>query len=178
MPSLNKPHAEKARHCEAVIGWTLSARADRRERLMAKKIDAGTILIKEGTLLPERFQLESEPYSKGWRLVENLLGPGMDRQLFETGWSLFDIADEVRATAVGSDLEKTTRRAVKKVTTQMKSDRLNCIEITHVARKRFLGLPYLAVSAHPRHVQESMFLFHSTNRVAEWDRAKLAPAST
>ena len=144
---------------------------------MAKKIDAGTILIKEGTLLPERFQLESEPYSKGWRLVKNLLGPGMDRQLFETGWSLFDIADEVRATAVGSDLEKTTRRAVKKVIAHMKSDKFNCVEIVQVAEKRFLGLPYVAVSAHPRHIQESMSLFHS-KWVAEWDRAKLAPTAT
>lgn len=176
MPSLNKPHAEKARHCEAVIGWTLSARADRRERLMAKKIDAGTILIKEGTLLPERFQLESEPYSKGWRLVKNLLGPGMDRQLFETGWSLFDIADEVRATAVGSDLEKTTRRAVMKVMAAMKSDTLNCLEIGHVSAKRLLGLPYVTVSAHGRRIQENKCLFH-LKQVLEWDRAKLAVVS-
>ena len=146
--------------------------------LMPEKINPGAILLKEGALLPEYLQLEGEPYSKGWKLLKNRNASGLDRKIREAGWTFFFMANEVNATAIGSDLEKTTRRAVKKVTTQMKSDRLNYIEITHVARKRFLGLPYIAVSAHPRHVQESMFLFHSTNRVAEWDRAKLAPAST
>ena len=77
------------------------------------------------------------------------------------------MAGGVDATAFGSDLGKTTRRAVRQVLASMKSDRLNCIEITQVVRKRFLGLRYVAVFAHPRHVQESMLLFDSTNRVAE-----------
>jgi hypothetical protein len=33
----------------------------------------------------------------------------------------------------------------------------------------------VTVSAHPRHIQESMFLFHSENHT-EWGRAKLAAA--
>jgi hypothetical protein len=57
----------------------------------------------------------------------------------------------------------------------MKSDGLNCVEIAHVTAKRFLGLPYVTVSARPRHIQESMFLFHA-KRLAEWDQAKLAAA--
>jgi hypothetical protein len=32
---------------------------------MDEKINTGTILIKEGAVLPECLQLESEPYSKG-----------------------------------------------------------------------------------------------------------------
>lgn len=144
---------------------------------MADKTIAGTILIKEGTLLPETVRFESEPYSKGWRLVKDLRGSEMDRQLFEAGWNLFYLAEELHASAVGSDLKKTTRRAIKKVIATMKSDKLNCVEITQVAAKRFLGLPYVTVSAHPRHIQESKFLFH-LKRVAEWDRAKLAAVST
>ncbi len=144
---------------------------------MAEKINTGTILIKEGTFLPKSLKLESEPYSKGWRLVKNLRSSGMDRQLFEAGWTFFYMAGEVNAPVVGSDLEKTTRRAVKKVIAYMKSDRLNCLEITQVAARRFLGLPYVTVSAHLRHIQESIFLFH-TKRLAEWDRAKLAVAPT
>ncbi len=144
---------------------------------MADKIKMGTILIEEGALLPESLRLETEPYSNGWRLVKNLDGYGLDRKIREAGWTFFYMAGEVHATAVGSDLEKTTRRAVNKVIAYMKSDRLNCLEITQVAAKRFLGLPYLTVSAHPRHIQESMFLSHA-ERLAEWDRAKLAAGST
>jgi hypothetical protein len=99
----------------------------------------------------------------------------MDRKLCEAGWTFFYMAGEVNAIVFGSDSEKTTRRAVKKVIANMKSDRINCLEISQVAAKRFLGLPYVTVSAHPRHIQESMFLFHAKGQ-AEWDQAKLAAA--
>ena len=144
---------------------------------MAEKIKMGTILIEEGALLPETLRLESEPYSNGWRLVKDLDGYGLDRKIREAGWTFFYMAGEVHATAVGSDLEKTTRRGVKKVIASMKSDSLNCLEIAQVAAKRFLGLPYVTVSAHQRHIQESMILFHSKH-LAESDRAKLTAAST
>ena len=140
---------------------------------MAEKITTGTILIKEGTPLPECLRLESEPYSKGWRLVKELDSRGLDRRIREAGWTFFFMAGDANATAVGSDLEKTTRKAVKKVLASMKSDRLNGLEIGEVAPKRFLGLPYVTVSAHPRHIQQSMFLFQAA-RLAAWDRAELA----
>lgn len=64
-------------------------------------------------------------------------------------------------------------QAIKKVTAQMKSDRFNCLEVTQVAEKRFLGLLYVSLCAHPRHIQEGMSLCHA-KRLAEWDLAKLA----
>ncbi len=140
---------------------------------MAKKINTGTILIKDGAVLPESLRFESEPYAKGWRLVKDLDGYGLDRKIRAAGWTFFYMAGEVNATAVGSDFEKTARRAVKKVIAYMKSDRLNCLEIAQVAAKRFMGLPYVSVSAHPRHIQESIVLFHSKPLVG-WDRAQLA----
>jgi hypothetical protein len=141
-------------------------------KLMAEKINAGTILIKEGTLLPEGLQLESDPYLKGWKLVKSPDSSGIDRKLREAGWTFFYMASEVDASALGSESGKTTQRALKKVIAKIKSDRFNCVEISEVAAKDFLGLPYVTVAAHPRHIQESMFLFHE--RLAEWDRAGLA----
>jgi hypothetical protein len=141
--------------------------------LMAAKITTGTILIKVGTPLPECLRLESEPYSEGWTLVKNLDNRGLDRKIREAGWTFFFMAGGANATAVGSDLERTTRRAIKKVIASMESDGFNCLEIAQVAAKRFLGLPYVTVSAHPRHIQETMFLFQAI-RPAEWDGAKLA----
>jgi hypothetical protein len=140
--------------------------------LMAEKITTGTILIKEGTPLPECLRLESEPYSKDWRLVENLDSRGLDRKIREAGWTFFFMAGDAHATAVGSDPEGTTRRAIKKVIASMELDGFNCLEIAQVAAKRFL-VPYVNVSAHPRHIQQSMFLFR-TERLAAWDRAALA----
>jgi hypothetical protein len=132
------------------VSWVaLSAGTIGEEKLMAETIGMGSILIRQDTLLPEYLQLESEPYLKGWRLVKNLGSSGMDRKLWEAGWNFFYMAEEVKATAVGSNLEKTTRRAVNRIIAWMKSDKFNCIEITRVVAKRFLRLPYVTVSAHP-----------------------------
>jgi len=151
----------------------LSASVIEGVRLMAEKINTGTILIKEGALLPESLRFESEPYLKGWGLVKNLASSGLDRKLREAGWTFFYMAGEVNEIAFGSDSETTTRRAVKKVSANMKVDRFNCLEISQVAAKRFLGLPYVTVAAHARHIQESVFLFRAKH-LAEWDRARLA----
>ena len=142
---------------------------------MDENINTGTILIKEGTLLPECLQLESEPYSKGWRLVKNLDAQGLDRKIHKAGWTLFFMANEIHVAAIGSDLGNTTRRAVKKAIAYMKSDTLNCLEIAQVAVKHFVGHCYVSVSAHPRHIQESMFLFQA-KYVTEADRVQLAAA--
>jgi hypothetical protein len=142
---------------------------------MNEKIKTGTILIKEGTVLPECLQLESEPYSKGWRLVKHLDAKGLNRKIREAGWTLFFMANEVNGSSVGCDLEEAKRRAAKNALAYMKSDRLNCLEIAQVGVKRFLGLCYVSVCAHPRHIQESMFLFHA-KYVTESDRAQLAAA--
>ena len=42
---------------------------------------------------------------------------------------------------------------------RLKSEKFNSLEITRVASKRFLGVPYVSVSARSRHIQESLFLF-------------------
>jgi hypothetical protein len=85
------------------------------------------------------------------------------------------MAGAVDAMVFGSDLEKTTRRAVKKVLANMKSGRFNCLEISRVAAKSFLGLPYVTVAGHARHIQEGIYLFHAKH-FSEWGQAKLAAA--
>jgi hypothetical protein len=142
---------------------------------MAEKINAGAILIKEGTFLPESLQLESEPYSKGWRLVKHLGSSGLDGKVCEEGWTFFYMAGEIKRSVFGFDKEKALRRAVNRVLANLNSEKFNSLEIARVAAKRFLGLPYVTVSAHPRHIQESMFLFHA-QRLANWEQAKLAGA--
>jgi hypothetical protein len=142
---------------------------------MAEKIKKGTILIEEGTPLPESLRFESESNSNGWRLVKNLNGYELDQKTTKAGWNLFYMAVEIKATAFGFDEEKALRKAVNRVLTRLKSEKFNCLEITQVAAKSFLGLPYMTVSAHPRHVQESVFLFRAP-RLPEWDQARLAAA--
>ena len=140
---------------------------------MAEQINDGTMLIKEGTLLPAGMQLESDPYLPGWRLIRCPSSSGIDRKLSDAGWTFFYMAGEVDAMAFGWEPEKTVRKAVKQVIVNLNSDRFNCLEISHVDRKHFLGLPYVTIAAHPRHIQESLWLFHN-KRLAERDEATAA----
>ena len=140
---------------------------------MADTIKTGTILIKEGTLLPEALQFESEPCATGWRLVKDLDGYGLDRKIHEAGWTFFCLAGEIKATIFGFEGQETVRRAVKRILAKLKSEKFNSLEITRVASKRFLGVPYASVSARSRHIQESLVLFRAKD-LQEWDRARLA----
>jgi len=140
---------------------------------MAETIKMGTILIKDGTVLPEALQVESEPCAPGWRLVKKPDGYGLGRKIHAAGWTFFCLAGEIKATVFGLGGQKTVRRAVKRILAKLRSEKFNGLEITQVEAKRFLGLPYARVCAHSRHIQENAFLLQSKDH-QEWDRAKLA----
>lgn len=138
---------------------------------MEDQIRKGTILIEEGTPLPNSLKFDSEPYSRGWRSVKNLNGYGLDRNIRQVGWSFFCL-NQTQASSFGFDRGKAARRAVNRVLARVRCRKLNSLEITQVTAKRFLGLPYVTVRAHPRQIQESMFLLHD-KRLAEQNHAKL-----
>src|SRR5207249_11751640 len=106
---------------------------------MTERIKPGTILIKEGTPLPEWLQFESEHYSSGWRSVTNLDAHGLDRKIGEAGWTFFFMAGEVKATVIRSDPERTRLRAAQKLIVNLQADRahplhtLKCLEIVYDA---------------------------------------------
>jgi len=152
-------------------GRVVSARALPSEKVMADQIKVGTIFIEEGTSVPNSLKFESEPYSNGWRSVKNLNGYGLEREIRAVGWTLVNLA-QIKASAFGFDREKAARRALNGVLANVKSDNFNSLEISQVAAKRFLGLPYVTVSAHARHIQESMFLLHD-KRLAKRNQARL-----
>ncbi len=126
---------------------------------MTATIKTGDILIKGSSHLPQPAQFVSEPYAHGWELVKNLDGKGLDQIIGKAGWNFFYIASELKTSVFGSDEDKTTRQAIRKIIAKMTSKNLNCLEITGITRKQFLGLPWVSVSAHSRHIQESIVLF-------------------
>ncbi len=47
---------------------------------------------------------------------------------------------------------------MERVLTKAEPSKFNCLEITEVSAKQFLGFLYVHVSAHSRHIQKSPFL--------------------
>src|SRR5260370_21715754 len=86
---------------------------------MPDTIKAGTILIKDGTFLPDALRFESEPCATGWRLVKNLDGRGLGPKINEAGWTFFWLAAENGATVFCFDGPKTLLRAAKRIVAKL-----------------------------------------------------------
>src|SRR5882672_10778272 len=119
---------------------------------------AGTILIREDTLLPTNLSIESEAFLTGWRVIKNLDRSTLARNIEAANWNFFYLAGEIRATVLGRDRSGTLRRAAKRVLAKQEGQKFNSLEITKVVSKRFLGIPFTGVTAHCRHIQQSIGL--------------------
>ncbi len=118
---------------------------------------SGTILIRENTLLPAGLAIESEVFLPGWRVVKNLDSSALAQNIEGANWNFFYLAGEIRATALGRDRSGTLRKAVKRVLAKQEKQ-FNSLEITKVVSKRFLGIPFMRVAAHTRHIQQGICL--------------------
>jgi hypothetical protein len=145
---------------------------------MPDTIKPGTILIKEGTLLPESLRFESASCVPGWRFVKDLDEDGLDRKIREAGGTFFSLAGQLGATVFGIDEPKTLSRAVEQLLASPESAEFNFLEIMRVTSetsKRFLGVRYVTVSAQSRHIQESAIPFQAKDLPVR-DRARSATA--
>ena len=124
-----------------------------------------TIFIKEGTPLPANLPIESEAFLPGLRVVKNLDRSTLARNIEGANWSFFYLAGEIRATVLGRDRSGTLRRALKCVLAKREGQKFNSLEITKVVSKRFLGIPFMSVTAHSRHIQQGIGLVPAKDSV-------------
>jgi hypothetical protein len=119
---------------------------------MPNQIQAGTMMVQLSDSL-QVLGIESEPYSTNWSSLGALESSGLDRKVRAAGWNLFFMAGERRALVPPWGGQKTLRRGVKRLLAQTRLEHFNCLEVTHIIRKRFLGIPYVSIGAHSRHIQ-------------------------
>jgi hypothetical protein len=117
-----------------------------------------TILIRDNALLPAGLAVESEVFLPGWRVVKNLDGYGLGQKIEEAKWYFFYLAGEIRAIALGREGLGTLRRAVKRILVKREGQEFNSVEVTEIISKRFLGIPFMSVAAHFRHIQQGICL--------------------
>jgi hypothetical protein len=142
---------------------------------MTQTVQAGTILMKEWPGMTTLLGLESEPCSAGWSLLKVLDGFTLDRKIHAAGWNFFFMATEVKAMFFGSLGPAKIQNALKRILKKVKEQHFNGLEVTEIVSRRFLGVPYVTISAHSRHIQQSCYLdtaeVRQTNqRNAEWAR--------
>jgi hypothetical protein len=107
-----------------------------------------TVFIRVDTPLPTTISIESEAFLPGWRVVKNLDRQALTREVEGANWNSFYLAGEMRATVFGREGLGALRRVVKCVLAKKEGQKFNCLEITKVVSKRFLGIPFMSVVAH------------------------------
>lgn len=130
--------------------------------VITSKIKSGTLLIAQGALLPTGLEYEGDPFSEGWTIVRKLDPNGLDQIVRDQGWTLFFIAGPIEMIGIGGNQRRASEKALRKIVNSINGQRYNCLEISEVSAKRFLGIPYVKVSVHLRHIQKGLVLFEST----------------
>src|ERR1700686_1942350 len=125
---------------------------------MLSTVQVGTILMKEWPGMTQILGLESEPCSGEWSRLKVLDGFSLDRKIHAAGWNFFFLAAEVKVIFLGSLGAVKIQNALKRILEKVKQHHFNGLEVTEIVARRFLGVPYVSVSAHSRHMQQSCYL--------------------
>ncbi len=117
----------------------------------------GSVLLRSGTLTPASVLLNLTTFSSDWQSIESSGGHALDQNFRRSGWSLFFLAGAIRGYAVGSG-RSSVMRATAKILSRVKAQGFNCAQLSEIIVKRFLGVRYVRVEAHSRHLQQSNML--------------------
>lgn len=98
----------------------------------------------------------------------------LGRKIHAAGWNFFFIATEVKAMFLGSLGAAKIESALKRILAKVKPQHFNGLEVTGIVTRRFLGVPYVTVSAHSRHMQQSCNLDSAEARQTSHDNADWA----
>ena len=122
---------------------------------MTPIVQVGTILIgDESPRMAEALALQSEPYFENWSVVKALDGFTLGDKIHAARWNFLFMADEIKATFLGAIGASKIKGALQQIAQKVKHHNFNCLEVTAIVAKRFLGVPYATVSAHSRHIQQ------------------------
>ncbi len=107
-------------------------------------------------------------------MVKVLDGFALDRRIHEAGWNFFFMATEVKTVFLGSLGAAKLQSALKRILAKAKPEHFNGLEVTKIVARRFLGMPFVTVSAHSRHMQHSCNLESAGARKTSQDNAEWA----
>ena len=120
-------------------------------------IIAGDILVEKSALLPEPLQLGSDLAGNGWaRVASNHHGHEFEKKLAAAGWTFFFMAGAIRTIGFGFGRPAMIQAALQRLTAIVRLQKCNCMQIEDVQTHSFLGLRYVSISAHSRHIQPGL----------------------
>ena len=131
---------------------------------MPQPVKVGTIVVKEWLGIPRLSGLETEPWFGEWSVVKVPDAFALDRAIHAAGWNFLFMAVEVKTMFLGVLAPEKIQRALKRILAKVKPQHFNSFEVYGIVARRFLGVPYVTVSAHSRHMQQGCNLDSSEAR--------------
>ncbi len=119
---------------------------------MSNGIAIGSIWMEDGIRMPDLLPVQHEFHASGWTAMNGTCS-SFEKEIEAAGWTLFYMAGEIKVTVFGPEADQNLASALKKLIKDVKAQHFNGVEITGVARKSFLKVPYIRVTAHARHLQ-------------------------
>jgi hypothetical protein len=141
---------------------------------MPSTVEVGTILMREWPGMPKLIGVETEPFFEGWSTVKGPDTSPLDRKIRAAGWNFFFMATEVKAMFFGSLNATKIQSALRRILAKVKLQHFNGLEVTELVARHFLGVPYVTMSAHSRHLQHSWYLDRAEARQTSQDNAEWA----
>jgi hypothetical protein len=141
---------------------------------MPSTVEVGTILMREWPGMPTLIGVETEPLLDGWSAIKAPDTSTLDRKIRAVGWNFFFMAAEVKTMFFGSFNATKIQSALRRILAKVKLQHFNGLEVTEIVARHFLGVPYVTMSAHSRHLQHSCNLDSAEARQKSQDNAEWA----
>lgn len=139
---------------------------------MVPTVRVGTVLIEDDwPAVTNVLTFASDPYGGNWSVLRTVDGFALDRAIHAAGWNFLFVADELKSTFFGRVGTQRIQSALKRILTKVQRKNFNCLEVTGIVSKTFLGIPYVTVFAHSRHIQKGYRLHDDDQRRATRDAA-------
>jgi hypothetical protein len=118
-------------------------------------IASGALLIEKDALSPDFFHLRDDSNPRAWMSVTHSFNPReLAGALSAGGWTFFYMAQAIRKRAFGFDRAKMSQAALGGVIARVREQGCNAVEVDEVTSGSWLGLSWVAVSAHARQIQK------------------------
>jgi hypothetical protein len=130
---------------------------------MTANDSAGSLFIRQDTILPGGLIIETETFLPGWRVVRDCDGFRLGRKIEQADWNFFYLAGELKAIVLGRQGPATFRRALSSILAKTASRKFNSLEIREISQEWFLGIPFVIVTANFRHIQQGLTLDPGNN---------------
>lgn len=144
---------------------------------MSNPLRIGTVFLRTDTFVPESVWVQRESFCVEWQAITNLSSDDLDRQIRDGGWNLMFMGGAISGTSWGSWSGTVIRCAAIRVLKKTRASKFNAFEITGIHARRFLGVPYVVVTGHSRHLQQSTVLQSIAERIHEAARIVPSPNS-